>query len=116
MIPVWISLIGSKLNPITTIFLGWFGPRGIASILYIFIVLEEQSLPGLELDIIYTAAMITVFCSILAHGSTAAPGANAYGKRITSIDVEEKTLMERKVVPEYPLRSATDQVQVTEIH
>jgi NhaP-type Na+/H+ or K+/H+ antiporter len=114
MIPVWISLIGTKLNPMTTIFLGWFGPRGIASILYIFIVLEERSLPGL--DIIYAAAMITVFFSILAHGITAAPGANTYGKRIARMGEEDKVLVERKAVPEIPLRGSSDQVQVTEIH
>ena len=84
MVSVAISMIGEKVRPITTLFLGWFGPRGIASILYIFIVLESESLPGLQL--IYSVAMITVLFSIYAHGITASPLSNRYGSGIEAVD------------------------------
>jgi len=44
MLPVAISMIGTKLQPITVLFMGWFGPRGIASILYILVVLETEEI------------------------------------------------------------------------
>ena len=68
MVPVAFSLIRTKVKPVTVLFLGWFGPRGVASILYIFTVLEAEEL--VVLPIIYTAAMITVLFSIFAHGLT----------------------------------------------
>lgn len=105
MIPVGISLIGEKVRPITTLFVGWFGPRGVASILYIFLVLEQESLFSLEL--IYSAAMITVLLSIFAHGITAAPAAKLYGTKIAELDQQEKIHVENKEVPEMPLRRST---------
>lgn len=103
MIPVAISFIGAKVEPITTLFVGWFGPRGVASILYIFIVLESESLPGLEL--IYAVVMVTVLFSIFAHGITAAPAAKRYGEHIKGLEHEEKAITERKDVSEMPTRA-----------
>ena len=98
---VAISLIGKKLQPLTVGFLGWFGPRGIASILYVFIVLEAD-LAGM--NVIYGAAMLAVLISVYAHGITAAPGAKWYGSRIEA-KVHAET-HEREEVPEMPLRYA----------
>jgi NhaP-type Na+/H+ or K+/H+ antiporter len=103
MSSVAISMVGAKVRPVTTSFLGWFGPRGIASILYVFIVLESENLPGLEL--IYSITMFTVLLSIFSHGMTAAPFANRYGSRM---EVEEKIQdesPETESVPEMPLRA-----------
>jgi len=103
ILSVAISMIREKVRPITTLFMGWFGPRGIASILYVFIVLESRSLPGLEL--IYSVAMITVLFSIFAHGITAAPAADKYGRRISELDQAEKAVPENQDVTEMPLRA-----------
>jgi len=103
MLSVGMSMIGEKIQPITTLFIGWFGPRGIASILYIFIVLESEHLPGLEL--IYAAVMITVLFSIYAHGVTAAPAADRYGGRMADLDREETVVPEQQEVTEMPLRA-----------
>jgi NhaP-type Na+/H+ or K+/H+ antiporter len=103
MLSVAISVIGAKIRPATNLFLGWFGPRGIASILYIFIVLESETLPGLEL--IYSVVMVTVFFSIYAHGVTAAPAANRYGQRMADLDQQEKAEIENQEVSEMPLRA-----------
>ncbi len=104
MVSVAISMVGAKVRPITTLFLGWFGPRGIASILYIFIVLESESLPGLQL--IYSVAMITVLFSIYAHGITASPLSNRYGSRIEAVDKKQIVTAETEEVPEMPLRNS----------
>jgi NhaP-type Na+/H+ or K+/H+ antiporter len=102
MLSVAISMVGAKIRPVTSLFLGWFGPRGIASILYVFIVLESENLPGLEL--IYGVTMITVLLSIFSHGITAAPLANRYGARMETVDRVQAETPETETVPEMPLR------------
>jgi NhaP-type Na+/H+ or K+/H+ antiporter len=102
MVAVVISMIGARVRPITTAFLGWFGPRGVASILYIFTVLDAEGIPGV--DLIYDVAMITVLFSIYAHGVTAAPGARWYGRRMAEIDEQRRDVKEMSEVPEMPLR------------
>lgn len=102
LIPVAISLVGTKIQPVTTLFLGWFGPRGIASILYIFIVLEAENISGSNL--IYNVVVVTVLLSIFVHGFTAAPGAAYYGKLMAKFAEEDHHHIERKEVPEMPLR------------
>ena len=103
MIPVAISLWGSGVRPSTTAFIGWFGPRGTASILYIFMVLDVEDLI-IGADLIYEVAMITVFLSVILHGVTAAPLAKYYGNRIAILGEERPDTMEMDPVPELPLR------------
>jgi NhaP-type Na+/H+ or K+/H+ antiporter len=86
LLAVAISLINTKVRPVTTGFLGWFGPRGLASILYIFIVLEE----GLANEaLIYNVVMLTVLISVFAHGISAAPFAKWYAARISDFEEPE---------------------------
>ena len=77
MLPVYLSLNGLRLNPPTTMFLGWFGPRGLASILFVLVVIGETKLPNPE--IITSIVFIAVMMSIVFHGLTAAPLAQRYG-------------------------------------
>jgi NhaP-type Na+/H+ or K+/H+ antiporter len=98
---VGLGLIRTKVKPITTGFIGWFGPRGIASILYVFTVMEED-LPGESL--IYGVVMLTVLISIVAHGVTAAPGAKWYAQQVEGVAESEGTEMQE--VPEMPIRRA----------
>jgi NhaP-type Na+/H+ or K+/H+ antiporter len=102
MLPVAISLIGSKVKPATTLFLGWFGPRGLASILYVFIMLDAEKLMGA--DLIYSTVMVTVLISVFVHGITAVPGVNWYGRRMADKDIVGPGAAEHKSVPEMPLR------------
>ena len=76
MIPVLIALLAHGARRPTVAFLGWFGPRGLASIVFALLVVEEGGLPGD--DLVLTAAFVTVGLSVLAHGVTAAPLANRY--------------------------------------
>jgi NhaP-type Na+/H+ or K+/H+ antiporter len=72
MLPVAVSVIGLGLRPATVGFLGWFGPRGLASIILALVVVEDApALQGIEL--IFAVMTVTVLLSVFAHGITAAP-------------------------------------------
>jgi sodium/hydrogen antiporter len=76
MIPVAIALIGLHARLPTVGFLGWFGPRGLASIVFAVLVVEEANLPheATILNVVY----VTIGLSVLAHGLSAAPLAARY--------------------------------------
>jgi NhaP-type Na+/H+ or K+/H+ antiporter len=76
MLPVAISMLGVGMRRVTVGFLGWFGPRGLASIVFVLILLEETQLP--ERPLMLTVVTWTVALSVYAHGLTAWPGANRY--------------------------------------
>ena len=78
MIPVLISLIGTGLPLRAKLFIAWFGPRGLASIVFIIIVLDEH-LPGSAT--LAMTVVCTVLLSVLAHGLSANPLAAAFGSR-----------------------------------
>jgi len=101
MVPVAISLVGLKLERISVLFLGWFGPRGIASVLLVLVVLEEVSDGRTEL--IYTVTALTVLLSIYAHGVSAKPAADAYAAHVERHG-EERYEAERMPVAEMPVR------------
>jgi NhaP-type Na+/H+ or K+/H+ antiporter len=84
MLPVAISLAGTRLSRATVIFMGWFGPRGLASIVLGLVYLEEEvKLPGEET--IKLAVIVTVFLSIFAHGLSTLPGINGYARRVSAL-------------------------------
>lgn len=76
MITVAIAMVGSHARRPTIGFLGWFGPRGLASIVFAVIVIEESQLPHEHLIVL--AIYLTVGLSVFAHGLTAAPLADRY--------------------------------------
>jgi sodium/hydrogen antiporter len=91
MLPVALSLLGTRLRGVTVLFAGWFGPRGLASVVLGLVVVEEAPLlPGRpEIEAVVT---LTVLLSVLLHGLTAAPLSAAYARRIEGMaaDVPEK--------------------------
>ncbi len=80
IIPVFLCLIGVPLRFDSKLFLGWFGPRGLASIVFIVMVSAEQLPGGDTLRAVVTG---TVALSIIAHGLSAVPFANLYAKRVS---------------------------------
>jgi NhaP-type Na+/H+ or K+/H+ antiporter len=66
MLPIWLSLLGTDLALREKLFLGWFGPRGLASILFTLIILDEFDFPG-EQELLACVSM-TVFLSIILDG------------------------------------------------
>ena len=78
MLPVAIAMLRTRARTPTLAFLGWFGPRGLASIVFAVIVIEESNLPHEHL--IALAIYLTVGLSVFAHGLSAAPLANRYAR------------------------------------
>jgi NhaP-type Na+/H+ or K+/H+ antiporter len=78
MLPVAIAMWGSQARVATVGFVGWFGPRGLASIVFAVIVIEESNLPHETL--LVQAIYLTVGLSVFAHGLTAAPLADRYAR------------------------------------
>jgi NhaP-type Na+/H+ or K+/H+ antiporter len=76
MVPVALALIGTHGRRPTVAFLGWFGPRGLASIVFAVIVVEDSHLP--HVSTILTATYVTIGMSVLLHGLSAAPLADRY--------------------------------------
>jgi sodium/hydrogen antiporter len=79
MAPVALAVRGMGFRPSTVAFMGWFGPRGLASIILALVVAEEEpELPAL--GVILAAMTVTVLASVLLHGLTALPGVRAYAR------------------------------------
>jgi NhaP-type Na+/H+ or K+/H+ antiporter len=91
MLPVALSLIGTHLRSISVLFVGWFGPRGLASIVLGLIVVAEAPLLAGRHEIGQVVAL-TVLLSVLLHGVTAAPLSAMYARRVgeMSADAPEK--------------------------
>jgi NhaP-type Na+/H+ or K+/H+ antiporter len=91
MLPVAISLLRTRLTWVSILFAGWFGPRGLASIvLGLIVVAEAPRLTGR--DEIETAVASTVLLSVLLHGITSTPLSAAYARRMEGMatDAPEK--------------------------
>ncbi len=69
MVPVALSLVGSGADRATMAFTGWFGPRGLATIVFMLTIVEESDLEGTER--IVQVATVTVLLSVVAHGASA---------------------------------------------
>ena len=99
MAPVAFSLIRSGLRPATLAFVGWFGPRGLASILYARIVVGE----GLPVSaLLESTVALTVLLSTFLHGVTAYPLARRYGELLAA--APDQAAEERHPVSELPVR------------
>jgi NhaP-type Na+/H+ or K+/H+ antiporter len=106
MLPVAIAMIGSGARMPTVAFLGWFGPRGLASIVFAVIVVEEAHLPGVQT--ILTATYVTIGLSVLAHGITAAPLARRYARWYESHPPHRRPAMESVPAPSARARGAAN--------
>jgi sodium/hydrogen antiporter len=84
MLPVAIALMGTGLNRATVLFMGWFGPRGLASIVLGLVYLEQQTHQP-HASTIRLAVMATVLLSIFAHGFSALPGISLYARRVRTL-------------------------------
>ena len=106
MLPVAISLAGSGLRGPTVAFIGWFGPRGLASVVFALIAFDE--LPAGQARATMLAAIVaSVLLSVVAHGLSAGPLAGRY------VHVTERSTDRREPVhpdigdahsPVHPLR------------
>ena len=81
MLPVAIALQGMKLRKDTIAFIGWFGPRGLASVVFTLIALDELARTAAAPRLLEVATL-TILGSVLLHGVTARPLAEIYGRRV----------------------------------
>ncbi len=79
MAPVALALRGTGLDRATVLFVGWFGPRGLASV--VFGLIAVDSLDAAAGNRVLAAVTLTVLLSVVAHGVTASPLAARYGAR-----------------------------------
>jgi NhaP-type Na+/H+ or K+/H+ antiporter len=70
---VWIALLGTSTDRQTRLFMGWFGPKGVATMTFSLLVLDQHIAAGGR---IFDLTALVVFCSIVVHGLTDTPGAN----------------------------------------
>ena len=80
MVPVALACWGAGLDRKTVLFIGWFGPRGLASLVFALLALEDL---GTAADEVVAIIGVTVLLSVLAHGLSASPLAARYGKATT---------------------------------
>tara|TARA_R110002072_G_scaffold84388_4_gene191311 strand:+ start:20165 stop:21379 length:1215 start_codon:yes stop_codon:yes gene_type:complete len=81
MLPVFLALAGSGIDTEGKLFIGWFGPRGLASIVFVVLVVNS-GLP--DSGVLAMTVVCTILLSILGHGVTANPWARGYGSRHSS--------------------------------
>ena len=81
MLPVALATAGMGLRASSVLFMGWFGPRGLASIILVLVVAKEvPELPGLQ--VILATVTMTVLASVVLHGLSAPPLTRAYARRV----------------------------------
>ena len=98
ILPVAVSFIKSGLRSETVLFMGWFGPRGLASIVLLLITLNDApDIPGLP--IIAVVVSTTVLISVFAHGISANPAITWYARKMASLDPCAPELNEVVVSP-----------------
>ena len=107
MLPVAVALGRARLGRLAVVFVGWFGPRGLASVVFGLLALEDLAEPAAKPAV--TVIAFTVLLSVLAHGLSAGPLASRYGPRLTPppgaaglAEVPERCLIRRTPAAAWP--------------
>jgi NhaP-type Na+/H+ or K+/H+ antiporter len=103
-VAIVLSLIGRRLAMPTRVFFGWFGPRGLASIVFLLTAVEELGSIPAGLEEVAQAVMLTVFLSVVLHGVTAAPASKALARSLHRRG--DQSSPEHDSIEESPTRSA----------
>jgi NhaP-type Na+/H+ or K+/H+ antiporter len=110
MLPVALSLLGTHLRGVSVLFMGWFGPRGLASIVLGLVVVTETPLLDGR-DEIGVVVALTVLLSVLLHGVTAAPLSAVYVRRVEGMPASAP---EKREMGELPTRVGSVSTNDTE--
>ncbi len=81
MLPVAVSLIGARFHSTTILFIGWFGPRGLASVVFTLIAFDAISNHHTAHSLVEITTW-TILLSVVAHGLSSGPLAAAYGRHV----------------------------------
>jgi NhaP-type Na+/H+ or K+/H+ antiporter len=103
MLPVALSLMGTHLRGVSVLFMGWFGPRGLASIVLGLVVVAEAPLIAGR-DEMGVVVALTVLLSVLLHGVTAAPLSAGYVRQVEGMAASAP---EKREMGELPTRVGT---------
>jgi NhaP-type Na+/H+ or K+/H+ antiporter len=104
MVPVALALAGSGVDRATVAFIGWFGPRGLASV--VFGLIAVDSLAAKEAHLVLGAVTVTVTLSVIFHGVTGSPLAERYGRISHQLHPDRP---EHKPAKELPVRRPTSE-------
>jgi sodium/hydrogen antiporter len=94
MVPVALALIRHRFDARTVLFIGWFGPRGLASIVFLIIGLEGLEQAGVAAGPFVATVTWTVLLSVVLHGLTARPLAARYGRSASALPADAPELEE----------------------
>lgn len=94
MLPVALAMRGTGFRGDTVGLMGWFGPRGLASVVFTLIALLDFQKAGRPADTLVAAATWTILLSVLAHGLSAVPLSNWYAKQLAAAPEKPVELME----------------------
>jgi NhaP-type Na+/H+ or K+/H+ antiporter len=103
MVPVALALTGARLDRSTIAFVGWFGPRGLASI--VFGLIAFDTLDPAESEVVLAAVTVTVALSVLLHGISAAPLAARYGLNSRGLSSDHREHTDTPAIRTRTLRS-----------
>lgn len=110
MLPVALAVLGTGARRPTLAFLGWFGPRGLASIVFAVILIDDTELP--HLHTLLLAITVTIALSVYAHGLTATPLTERYTRWWNSHPRDARPTMESVPAAEHRLRTPSRTVQL----
>src|SRR3954469_4400148 len=110
MLPVALAMLGTGARGPTVAFLGWFGPRGLASIVFAVILIDDTELPHLHTMLL--AITVTIALSVYAHGLTARPLTKRYARWFNSHPGDARPAMESVPAAEHRLRVPPRAVQL----
>lgn len=82
MVPVAIAMLGAGLRRDTVTLMGWFGPRGLASVVFTLLAVETFQEAGHRVDMVIAAATWTILLSVVLHGLSATPLSRWYARRL----------------------------------
>ena len=94
MVPVALALLGIGLRADTVLLMGWFGPRGLASVVFTLLALVELQAAGRPVDTLVATATWTIVLSVILHGLTAQPLSAWYARRLSAASRQHAELIE----------------------
>jgi NhaP-type Na+/H+ or K+/H+ antiporter len=99
MLPVSIALMGTRLRADTVLMMGWLGPRGLASVVFMLIAFESMHEAQLETNLLLSMAGWTILLSVLLHALSAVPLASWYARRLETATPDVPELREVAELP-----------------
>lgn len=96
MVPVALSLLGARLDRVTIGFVGWFGPRGLASVIFALLAFDDA---GQRSGEVVALVSITVLMSVVAHGVSAAPLIARYERHVRALSADDPVRLDVPVPP-----------------